>query len=375
MSLIKRLQQITLSQKQWAGISGTLLAALVVAVLVLPPDSPVSLTTPGDTAIQIIERPASVAETGSGATQPVTPEATPQPTTAVTAQPTPTPVPSPRPTAAPASTPTPTALTPSTPPDTATDASGPAEDASASSSTTSGTTISGDAAVQDETDVDALIAATNDPQWSVRWDAVNALGNLGDVRGVPALAERALRDDNPHPRWRSLWALSAVEREGDTALPILFEGLESAEPDVVLNAAVALAFFSQPEARPRLLAALEDSRDFRRWEAVFSLKQVMDSQVTEAFIQRLDESVESDPGVRGEAALGLRVGEGPLIVPALLSSLRNDSSPKVRWRAAMTLGSIGDPALVEELEQVLETEFDPSVREFVEEAITDIKGS
>lgn len=50
-----------------------------------------------------------------------------------------------------------------------------------------------------------LLQATEDPVWKVRWDAVNALGVLKDPRGIPALVERALYDDNPHPRWLRPW--------------------------------------------------------------------------------------------------------------------------------------------------------------------------
>ncbi len=57
-----------------------------------------------------------------------------------------------------------------------------------------------------------------------------------DRRGVPALVDRALRDDNPHPRWRSLWALSSVDREGVDAVPLLLAGLKDDDPVVVRNA-------------------------------------------------------------------------------------------------------------------------------------------
>ena len=48
--------------------------------------------------------------------------------------------------------------------------------------------------------VEDLIEATENPDWKVRWDAVNTLGNLKDRRGIPALVNRAIYDDNPHPR-------------------------------------------------------------------------------------------------------------------------------------------------------------------------------
>jgi len=60
---------------------------------------------------------------------------------------------------------------------------------------------------------------------------------------VRTTAER-LYDDNPHPRWRSLWALSAIDSE--ETFPPLRTALEDPDQVVVRNAAVALAFFGQP---------------------------------------------------------------------------------------------------------------------------------
>ena len=164
-----------------------------------------------------------------------------------------------------------------------------------------------DSADQGPPGVEELIKATKNPEWTVRWDAVNALGILKDPRGIPALVERALRDDNPHPRWRSLWALSATDREAQEAIPFLLEALQYPDPVVVRNAAVALAFFGQPEARPELLHGLENPDSWRRWEAVFSLKRIGDDEVASALIALLSEETEPVTRVRQESALTLDV--------------------------------------------------------------------
>lgn len=222
---------------------------------------------------------------------------------------------------------------------------------------------------QSSPNIDDLIQATEDPDWRARWDAVTAIGNLKDPLGIPALIKRALYDDNPHPRWRSLWALSAIDREGSEAIPLLLPALESADLVVVRNAAVALAFFDCPDAIPELLEGLKDTDEFRRWEAVFSLRNIGDSEVAKALIRLLDGTIEPAKRVRGEVALTLgRIG-GQEVTLVLLNALQNDASPQVRWRSALALSRLGDASLVNQLEQALTTEQDPQVRESIEDAI------
>ena len=61
--------------------------------------------------------------------------------------------------------------------------------------------------------------------WGVRWRAVNVLGSIRDPRGIEGLARRALTDDNPHVRWRSLWALARTEPDGATTREIFARDL------------------------------------------------------------------------------------------------------------------------------------------------------
>ena len=222
-------------------------------------------------------------------------------------------------------------------------------------------------------DIEELIKATEDPIWKVRWDAVNALGELQDSRGIPALVQRALHDDNPHPRWRSLWALKAVNSQGLQVVPALRSGLHDPDPVVVRNAAIALAFFAQPEARPELLNGLKDPDPFARWEAVFILREVINSEVAMALIPLLDEETESETRVRQQVALTLGSFGGDEAISALLSALRKDPSSEVRWRAALALSRVADPSVVAELEQALPSEEDPRVRKFIEDTITKLQ--
>jgi HEAT repeat protein len=218
-----------------------------------------------------------------------------------------------------------------------------------------------------------LIQKTNDPDWEVRWEAVNTLGKLKDRRGVPALVRRAVCDPNPHPRWRSLWALRSVDSQGSDAVPLLRPALQDTDPVAVRNAAVALAFFGQPEARTELLKGLADEDAYRRWEAIFILRRIGSPEVTRTLIPLLDHELEPDEKVRREVTLTLGyMDSGEVIVP-LLDVLQKDESPQVRWRAAMTLAKVGDAAIAPDLKQAMSIEEDPLVREHIEKALVKIK--
>ena len=322
-------------------------AALVVVVLLLSPWSPVSLT--GGTDSKTGSQTELLAQPGGG------------PATLLLPAP-------PSPTLAPAAT-SPSLVAKATPtPESTPEETQPEESPSPDSSVTQVL----DETTSEETaprSLEELVLATESLDWKTRWDAVNDLGNLKDPKAIPSLAARALYDDNSHPRWRSLWALASVNPGGADAIPYLDVGLDDTDPLVVRNAAVALAFFSQPQARTELLAGLHDPDSFRRWEAVFSLRNIGDSQVVDALILLLDGAADPDTRVRGEVALNLgRIG-GEGAAQALIDALREDPSSQVRWRCAMSLGGLKDPSVVEAMKQILLSEDDSQVREFIEEAI------
>ena len=190
---------------------------------------------------------------------------------------------------------------------------------------------------------------------------------------MPALTQRALRDDNSHPRWRSLWALASIDLDAAEAIPEFISALQDPDPTVVRNAAVALAFFANPEGMSELLSALQDPDEFRRWEAVFSLREIGDAGTVEALVPLLDQRVEPATRVRSETALVLgRLGGGEAIT-ALLEALQQDADPQVRWRAALALSRVGDASILETLEQGLVAEEDPQVIESLESAISELQ--
>ena len=138
---------------------------------------------------------------------------------------------------------------------------------------------------------------------------------------------------------------------------------------MVHNAAVTLASSSQPQVRTELLHALDDFDQYRRWEAVFSLRKIANSHVVEALTPPFDRVIDSDTRVRGEDALFLGQFGDEDVTRDLLDALIADPISQVRWRPAMSFGRLGDPSLVEEMKQILSREEDSEEQEFIEEAI------
>jgi len=199
----------------------------------------------------------------------------------------------------------------------------------------------------------ALIVATYDEADFIRWEAVNALGVLAALdsvvlaEAIPAIAERSLTDPDSHTRWRSLWALSSYEADQteDLIVPILREGLDANEDQHRWYAAVAMAYFQQPEAVPHLHAGLDREAYFDRWEAVYCLGLVHDDDSVGLLCDVFRDVEGREEGLRQEAAMTLaRIGD-PGAVPALTDAL-DDPAGGVRWRAAAALeGIVGVDAL------------------------------
>jgi len=204
---------------------------------------------------------------------------------------------------------------------------------------------------------------------------VNVLGNLAsdapeDFRpAIPALVARALADVNPHPRWRSLWALGAFPETliMEEVVPRLREGLKSKDDRVAWNAVVAMAFFGQEEVAPLLNQGLTSPDSFRRWEAVYCLGMVHNEDSVPLLLNIVSDPNE-DLRLRQEAINTLgKIGDIRAL-PVLLDALK-DPEPGIRWRAAMALARIGDPSAIPAIEEALAQEEDAFVIEQMKEAL------
>ncbi|MGB2983869.1 MAG: HEAT repeat domain-containing protein [Candidatus Bipolaricaulia bacterium] len=213
------------------------------------------------------------------------------------------------------------------------------------------------------TAVPSLIEATTSASALLRWEAVNLLGSLGDLRATDAVLLVAMSDPDVHARWRSNWAITNLD--DGSVVPRLVEGLAEDDSTIAWNCAVTLSLFGALDAVPALHAGLT-ATDWRQWEAVNALGRVWSDETVILLLPVLEEGSEN---VRKEAALSLgRIGGTEALV-ALLSALEGDPSAEVRWRAAMMIGSIGDPSAIPRLQDARPGETDPFVIDHIDKAI------
>lgn len=214
--------------------------------------------------------------------------------------------------------------------------------------------------------VPALIKASRSENSMVRWESVNALGYIGSSEAVPALVERVLIDIDAHVRWRSIWALDAVD--DGSASSLLLKHLTDDDPNVKWNAAVALSALGGMEAVPILHEGLNTDDPWTRWEAANGLGHTYNEETPGFLISAYEDSTIS---TRQEIVLSLgRIGT-PEVVPALAKAL-DDEEPQVRWRAAMALEWIGDGSAAPTIRSRLNSETDKSVIEHMEKCLNKI---
>lgn len=217
-----------------------------------------------------------------------------------------------------------------------------------------------------------LIRATRACNNTIRWEAVNALGNLRAKQGMDALIERVLTDLDPHVEWRSIWALGCLRADDE----IRKKGLEAlrnaADESQRWRAAILLSNFKEPECVPVLHEGLKaDSEQGKweaqwvKWEAVNALGRVHNEDSVEAL-----RPLAKDPSgrIRQEVALVFGRMREPEGLPVLIAML-NDEDANVRWRAAMAMGSLGLKEGIEPLKRRLEQEEDDHTKEVISKAL------
>ena len=170
--------------------------------------------------------------------------------------------------------------------------------------------------------VPPLILATESENATLRWEAVNLLGALGDLRATGAVLQVALTDSDVHARWRANWAITVLD--DGTVIPRLIATLDEQDPAVAWNAAVTLSLFGCPEAVRLLHQGLEGD-GWQQWEAVNALGRVWNDETATKLIRVLQEGSED---VRKEAALSLGHIGGGISLDALVTALQSDPPPR-----------------------------------------------
>ena len=131
--------------------------------------------------------------------------------------------------------------------------------------------------------VPAMLAHTRHRSAVVRWELANILGPISDARALPALVSNTTADENPHVRWRSLWALSHFEPAA--VVEALRAQLAEENELARWNAAMALSFFNIDDGLELIHAGVRNPDPWRRWEAINALGRIHDE--TSADIQTM----------------------------------------------------------------------------------------
>lgn len=195
---------------------------------------------------------------------------------------------------------------------------------------------------------DGLTGLLNDPEWSVRRAAAEALGLIGTSDATDALLSTFADDSDEDVRAAAASALGVIGDE--KAIAPLVDSLETAEWTVRRAVSQALTQFG-PRAISALNAALQHSSEAVRDAAA----EVMDKIGDGTSIGSTPARGLHDPDAAKREATVSALGraEEPSAVDALIEALA-DEDAAVRSSAARALGRIGDLAATDPLLAVFE---------------------
>lgn len=199
--------------------------------------------------------------------------------------------------------------------------------------------------------LNGLLGKLEDPQWRIRWAAVEALAWIANPESVPALT-RLLKDSNWTLRAAVVRALIDI---GDvSAVPALIGTLKDANATVREAAVEALGILGSPEAIPHLAEAMSDGEPIVRLRAVMALGQIQSNEVENWLLQSLKSR---EPILRWAAAEALTKAASSESVNELIPLLQDGFRPD--WLdtrpicdlIAEALQVIGTPEALEALEK------------------------
>lgn len=204
-----------------------------------------------------------------------------------------------------------------------------------------------------------------------QWNAIEALGSLGDKRAVPLLILE-LRKDMVQRKGYAMVIIPVLGQLGDErAIPVLIESLNKRNDDWLGReySAHALGDIGSNKAVPALIHAawMADTRD----AAISALATIGDPAATDVLISAFYEG--EDPDTRQAAIDGL-VHMGKVTLPLLIEKLEVQhqeqaySTRHERATVAAVLGMIGDHRAIGALKASL-NDPDEGVRKNAKEAL------
>ena len=215
----------------------------------------------------------------------------------------------------------------------------------------------------------AVERATNVPEGYERGAALRMLGEIGDPKGLPLLAQ-GLRDKQPSIRAAAAAALGKLgSAEG---VPFLINALADPVPAVRSVAAVTLGKLEAEPAVSPLTRALQDRNMGVRAAAIAALLQLSSPfSVVAGTVREL--MGQQNPGLRSSVAKALGHGRARDVVGPLLLLL-NDPVPKPQISAARSLGRVGGRERLPHLKRLMK-EANEAVRATAAGAIARILSS
>lgn len=194
----------------------------------------------------------------------------------------------------------------------------------------------------------------------IRVIAAEALGELGDLKAVPPLAQALTEDEDASVRKASADALAKLGDPG--AVPYLAKALLSdSDPGVRLAAVSALRSLGGSEATGDLVRALFSDLDANvRLAIISALVELAGEGAVSAFAQVLLD--DADPNVRIAALSALYDLAGEKSLTTYLEALLSDEEAAVRMEIISILRDLRSIESIEALIEILRSDPDPDVR-------------
>lgn len=210
---------------------------------------------------------------------------------------------------------------------------------------------------------EALIKAVNDSQQPVRFAAMRALGDIGEVTAIRALTEQLDHYRKGEGAWSALDGLARIAHA--SSVPLFTARAADKDPFIRRAAVEGLARTQDPSTRPLLESAVStDPSDMVRAAMAYALQRLGGN-----FIARLANSLDSDKLTPQVAGYFLELG--PPAARELAVHLQ-DPSEAIRGNTATILGAIGGAAESALLQPLLKDR-STDVRRAAERAIERIK--
>jgi HEAT repeat protein len=204
----------------------------------------------------------------------------------------------------------------------------------------------------------------------IKLAAIEALGNIGDSRGLEALMA-ALESDEVFMRGPAAQALEKFSEQGiadERLVNLMIKHLQvENEPDSEIrrSSAVILGSLRSTKAIPYLIAALEDEIPGVRFKAGLALANTGPPAV-DALIDSLQSG---NPSVQNIAASALGDIGGEKSRQALIRALNQISEPTVQLTIADALAKVGGEYALSALKQTQESTNDLGLKVFIEELL------